>query len=59
MFTYIVMCFGAEIGFGEGKTFEAAKREAVASVEQSEWYPKSEWGYISKAPNGMQVSYNV
>jgi len=60
MFTYTVVCFGAEIGFGEGSTFGEAKREAeYQAKEQGAWYPKSEWGYISRNPSGMTVSYNV
>lgn len=59
MFTYTIICFGAEIGFGQGSTFEDAKREAESEVEASEWYPREDWGYISVAPNGMTVSYNI
>lgn len=59
MFTYTIVCFGAEIGSGEGSTFEEAKRDAESSVEHSAWYPRSEWGFISVAPNGMTVTYNV
>lgn len=59
-YTYTVVCFGAEIGFGEGETFEYAKEEAeLQAADSSDMYPKEEWGYITQAPNGMQVSYNV
>lgn len=60
MYTYTVVCFGAEIGFGEGETFEQAKREAEAqAMTQAAWYPRDEWGYITRNPAGMTVSYNT
>lgn len=59
MYTYTIVCFGAEIGSGQGDTFEKARRDAESTVEKSPWYPKSEWGYISVHPSGMTASYNV
>ncbi len=60
MYTYTIVCFGAEIGYGEGETFEYAKEEATETANaQSSMYPESEWGYIAKHPNGMTVEYNV
>lgn len=60
MFTHTIVCFGAEIGFGEGETFEYAKQEAEGqAAENGAWYPRDDWGYISQHPNGMQVQYNV
>lgn len=59
MYSYTIVCFGAEIGFGEGDTFDSARRDAESNVEKSEWYPKSEWRYISVHPSGMTASYNV
>jgi hypothetical protein len=59
-FTYTVVCFGAEIGAGEGETFEYAKEEAEQQASESgPFYPRDDWGYIAQHPNGMQVSYNV
>lgn len=60
MYAYTVVCFGAEIGFGEGETFEYAKQEAEEQAsENGAFYPRNDWGYITQHPNGMQVSYNV
>lgn len=60
MYTYTVVCFGAEIGFGEGDTFQQAKREAEAQAkEQGSWYPRSQWGYITRNPAGITVSFNA
>lgn len=60
MFTYTVVCFGAEIGFGEDDSFDAAKREAEQqAAENGAWYPRDDWGYITRAPSGMTVSYNA
>ena len=60
MYTYTVVCFGAEIGFGEGETFDWAKREAEEQAkENGSWYPRDEWGYITTNPAGMTVSYNA
>ena len=60
MYTYTVVCFGAEIGFGESETFLDAKREAEAQAsENGSWYPRGEWGYITRNPAGMTVEFNV
>lgn len=59
MYTYTIVCFGAEIGYGQGETFEKARCDAESSINHSEWYPKSEWGYVSAHPSGMIVEYNV
>lgn len=59
MYTYTIVCYGSEIASGTGKTFESAKRDAKEQLGPSEWYPEIDWGYISVAPNGMTVSYNV
>lgn len=60
MYTYTVVCFGVEIGFGEGDTFQQAKREAEEQAkEHGAWYPRGEWGYIIRNPAGMTVSYNA
>lgn len=59
MYTYTIVCFGAEIGSGQGETFEKARRDAELQVDHSGWYPKSEWGYVSVHPSGMTVEYNV
>lgn len=59
-YTYTVVCFGAEIGAGEGETFEYAKQEAEEQAQENgAMYPQEEWGYIAQHPSGMQVSYNI
>jgi len=59
MFTYTIVCYGAEIACGTGSTFESAARDAAQQVDHSEWYPKKDWGYISIAPSGLTIKYNV
>lgn len=60
MFTYTIVCFGAEIGFGEGESFEYAKSEAEEqAAENGAMYPSSEWGYITQNPAGMTVTFNI
>jgi hypothetical protein len=59
MFSHTIVCFGSEIGFGQGATFEAAKREAEEDAGSSAWYPRNDWGYISVAPSGLTITYNV
>ena len=60
LYTYTVVCFGAEIGFGEGETFEWAKEEAEEQANtQSLCYPREEWGYIAVHPSGMRVEFQI
>lgn len=60
MYTYTIICFGAEIGFGEGDTFEWARFEATEQAKDAgAWYPEDDWGFITKNPAGLTISYNV
>jgi hypothetical protein len=59
MFSYTVISYGAEIGFGEGETFEEAEREAKdQAAEAGPMYPRESWGYSTRSPSGITVTYD-
>lgn len=61
-YLYTIVCFGAEIGFGESESFEQAKAQAEAEAKESNasgWYPPEQWGSIMLHPTGMRITYNT